>query len=99
MFDSRPLTGFYKFDSRSFKFCFVFFIMSLSIDGFVAFRRGELLCGNLGKKTLGGESKSGLFYVLIRDFGALEATTCMSRLSKLCARFLGEFSPLPHLLF
>ena len=61
-----------------------------SEDGFVAFRRGELLCGNLGKKTLGGESKSGLFYVLIRDFGALEATTCMSRLSKLCARFLGN---------
>ena len=38
----------------------------------MAFRRGELLCGNLGKKTLGGESKSGLFYVLIRDFGALQ---------------------------
>jgi hypothetical protein len=43
-----------------------------SKDGFVAFRRGELLCGNLGKKTLGGDSKSGLFYVLIRDFGALQ---------------------------
>ena len=28
--------------------------------------------------------------VCIRDFGALEATTCMSRLSKLCARFLGD---------
>jgi hypothetical protein len=59
-------------------------------DGFVAFRRGELLCGNLGKKTLGGDSKSGLFYVLIRDFGALQATQCMTRLSKLCARFLGD---------
>jgi DNA-directed RNA polymerase III subunit RPC1 len=59
-------------------------------DGFVAFRRGELLCGNLGKKTLGADSKSGLFYVLIHDYGYLEATLCMSRLAKLCARYLGE---------
>jgi hypothetical protein len=49
-----------------------FFLFRISQDGFVAFRRGELLCGNLGKKTLGGDSKSGLFYVLIRDFGALQ---------------------------
>lgn len=59
-------------------------------DGFVAFRKGELISGNLGKKTLGGDSKSGLFYVLIRDFGAIEATRCMSRLAKLSARFLGD---------
>jgi DNA-directed RNA polymerase III subunit RPC1 len=61
-----------------------------SQDGFVAFRQGELICGNLGKKTLGGDSKSGLFYVIIRDFGAQEAVRCMSRLAKLCARFLGD---------
>eukprot|EP01038_Epipyxis_sp_PR26KG_P008141 gene8141-11020_t len=61
-----------------------------SQDGFCAFRNGELISGNLGKKTLGGESKSGLFYVLIRDYGALEATRCMSRLAKLCARFIGD---------
>lgn len=59
-------------------------------DGFVAFKRGELLCGQLGKKTLGGDSKHGLFYVLIRDFGAPEATKCMSKLAKLCARYLGD---------
>ena len=59
-------------------------------DGYVLFRKGELLCGSLGKKTLGGESKSGLFYVLIRDYGAKEATRCMSRLAKLCARYLGD---------
>lgn len=59
-------------------------------DGFVAFRKGELISGNLGKKTLGGDSKSGLFYALIRDFGAPEATRCMSRLAKLTSRFLGE---------
>jgi DNA-directed RNA polymerase III subunit RPC1 len=59
-------------------------------DGFACFRNGELVCGNLGKKTLGGSSKMGLFYVLIRDYGATEATRCMSRLAKFCARFLGD---------
>jgi DNA-directed RNA polymerase III subunit RPC1 len=59
-------------------------------DGFVCFQNGELICGNLGKKTLGGDSKMGLFYVLIRDYGALEATRSMSRLAKLCARYLGD---------
>ena len=59
-------------------------------DGYVAFRQGELICGNLGKKTLGGDSKAGLFYVLIRDFGASEATRCMGRLAKLTSRYLGD---------
>ena len=93
-----------------------------------------------GKKTLGGDTKSSLFYILIRDYGALEvtllsssfsiltliqyssplifflclftpfdlllypsflslllwyqATKSMTRLSKLCARFLGVSSSL-----
>ena len=59
-------------------------------DGYVLIRDGDLLCGCLGKKTLGGESKKGLFYVLIRDFGSSEATRCMNRLAKLCARYLGD---------
>ena len=61
-----------------------------SEDGYACFQNGELVCGNLGKKTLGGDSKSGLFYVLIRDYGTSEATRCMSRLAKLCARYLGD---------
>lgn len=60
------------------------------MDGYVAFRKGELVSGQLGKKTLGGDSKSGLFYVLIRDFGAHEATRCMSRVAKLAARFMAD---------
>ena len=32
-----------------------------------------------GKKTLGGDTKSSLFYILIRDCGALEATKSMTR--------------------
>jgi DNA-directed RNA polymerase III subunit RPC1 len=57
-------------------------------DGYVLFRNGEHLLGNIGKKTLGSDSKNGLFFVLIRDFGSEQATCCMSRLAKLCARYL-----------
>lgn len=52
------------------------------------FRKGELISGNLGKKTLGGDTKCGLYYVLIRDYGPEEAIRCMSRLAKLCSRYL-----------
>lgn len=57
-------------------------------DGFVCFRQGELISGNLGKKTLGGDSKTGLFYVMIRDYGPHEAIKAMTRLAKLTSRFL-----------
>lgn len=59
-------------------------------DGYVCFRDGNHICGALGKKTLGGDSKTGLFYVLIRDYGAEEATRCMTRLSKFAARYTCE---------
>lgn len=59
-------------------------------EGFVQFRGGELLCGSLGKKTMGDGSKTSLFYVLIRDRSLEEATRCMSRLAKFCARYLGD---------
>lgn len=38
-------------------------------DGYVIFKRNELICGNIGKKVL-GSSKSGLFYALSRDNSA-----------------------------
>jgi len=59
-------------------------------DGYVCFRGGRHISGCLGKKTLGGESKNGLFYVLVRDFGCEQAISCMSRLAKLTARCLGD---------
>jgi len=36
-------------------------------DGYVMFQSSELLCGNLGKTTLGSGNKNGLFYRLSRD--------------------------------
>lgn len=43
-----------------------------SKDGWVCFRNSELLCGRLGKATLGGGNKSGLFQVSRRRIHACE---------------------------
>ena len=59
-------------------------------DGFVIIRNGEHVAGNMGKSTLGDGSKTGLFYVLLRDHGKDEAARCMNRLAKLTANYLGN---------
>jgi DNA-directed RNA polymerase III subunit RPC1 len=59
-------------------------------DGYVYMRNSELLCGVLDKKSLGSGSKSNLFHVLLRDYGPDMAAAAMSRLSKVCSRWLGE---------
>ncbi|CAL8471480.1 g11022 [Coccomyxa elongata] len=59
-------------------------------DGFVVFQNSTLMCGRLGKVTLGGGNKSGLFQVLANDFSPEAAGAVMRRLSKLSARFIGE---------
>ncbi|DBB09251.1 hypothetical protein WJX82_001205 [Trebouxia sp. C0006] len=59
-------------------------------DGYVCFRNSQLLCGRLGKATLGGGNKAGLFQVLNTDYSALVAASCMNRLAKLSARFIGN---------
>jgi DNA-directed RNA polymerase III subunit RPC1 len=58
-------------------------------DGWVAFRNSELISGNIAKKTIGDGSKTGLLYVLLRDFGASVAATCLNRWAKFCGRFMG----------
>lgn len=59
-------------------------------DGYMVIRNSELLCGTLDKSSVGGDSKGSIFYVLMRDYGVDEAILCMSRLSKLCARWLAD---------
>ncbi len=59
------------------------------LDGYVAFRNSELMCGRLGKGVLGG-SKGGLFGTLNSDFSPMAAAACMSRLAKLSARQMGN---------
>ncbi|KAK8921953.1 DNA-directed RNA polymerase II subunit RPB1 [Platanthera zijinensis] len=59
-------------------------------DGFVYFRNSELISGQLGKATLGNGNKNGLFAVLLRDYSAYAAASCMNRLAKLSARWIGN---------
>ena len=58
--------------------------------GWVAFRHGELVSGNVAKKTIGDGSKSGLLYVLLRDYGNKEAATLLDRWAKFVGRYLGN---------
>nr|AOE43186.1 RNA polymerase III largest subunit [Cavenderia deminutiva] len=59
-------------------------------DGYVYFRNSELMCGSIDKAIIGGGNKNSLFHVLMRDFTPAIAANCMTRLAKLCARFLGD---------
>lgn len=58
-------------------------------DGWVAFRNGELISGNIAKKTIGDGSKTGLLYVMLRDYGCIETASVMDRWAKLCGRYMG----------
>ena len=62
-----------------------------SRDGWVVFKNSELLCGNLGKTTMGSESKTGLMYALIRDNSVEIATRCMLRVSKFSSRWISNY--------
>jgi DNA-directed RNA polymerase III subunit RPC1 len=49
------------------------------------------MCGAIDKSIVGDGNKNSVFYVLLRDFGAIAAAECMNKLAKLCARWLGTF--------
>lgn len=59
-------------------------------DGWVLFRRSELLLGQIGKTTLGG-NKTGLIYHLLRDNSNEIACEIMHRIAKLSARWLSNY--------
>ncbi|KAK9819626.1 hypothetical protein WJX72_000381 [[Myrmecia] bisecta] len=59
-------------------------------DGYVCFRNSELISGRLGKATLGGGNKAGLFQVLNTDYSARAAAQVMNRLAKFSARYIGD---------
>lgn len=59
-------------------------------DGYVCFFNSELICGNIGKATL-GSSKNSLIYTLIKDNSRYLAASCMLRFAKLSARWLSEY--------
>jgi DNA-directed RNA polymerase III subunit RPC1 len=59
-------------------------------DGYVAFRNGELISGNIAKKTIGDGSKTGLIYIVLRDYGSSRSANLLDRWSKLCGRYMGN---------
>ncbi|BAT90660.1 hypothetical protein VIGAN_06193600 [Vigna angularis var. angularis] len=59
-------------------------------DGFVYFRNSELISGQIGKVTLGNGNKDGLFSVLLRDYKTHAAGSCMNRVAKFSARWIGN---------
>jgi DNA-directed RNA polymerase III subunit RPC1 len=58
-------------------------------DGYLVIHNSEIMCGVMDKATIGDGNKNSLFYVILRDYGPVEAAKCMNRLAKLCARWLG----------
>ncbi len=57
-------------------------------DGWVLIRNSELLCGNICKTTIGGGSKNGLVYSLMKDNNPNVTAECLKRISKLSGRWL-----------
>lgn len=57
----------------------------------VVIHNSELMCGSMDKGTLGSGSKNNIFYILLRDWGQLEAANAMSRLARLAPVFLCRF--------
>lgn len=62
----------------------------LQDDSFLCIRNSEIMCGRMDKSTVGSGKKNSLFYILYRDFGPDASAQGMNRLSKLCARWLGN---------
>ncbi|RMZ91921.1 hypothetical protein DV736_g829, partial [Chaetothyriales sp. CBS 134916] len=62
----------------------------LQDDSYLRVYNSEIMCGRMDKATVGAGKKNSLCYVLYRDFGPDMATRGMNRISKLCARWLGN---------
>ncbi|XP_041117381.1 DNA-directed RNA polymerase III subunit RPC1 isoform X1 [Polyodon spathula] len=59
-------------------------------DSFVVIQNSELVCGSMDKGTLGSGSKNNIFYILLRDWGQMEAANAMSRLARLAPVYLSN---------
>ena len=62
----------------------------LQDDSFLCIRNSEVMCGRMDKSTVGSGKKNSVFYILYRDYSPDAAAQAMNRLSKLCARWLGN---------
>ncbi|KAG4301444.1 hypothetical protein PCK1_002370 [Pneumocystis canis] len=59
-------------------------------DGYLLIRGSEIMCGIMDKSTVGDGKKNSIFYIILKNYGPTEASEAMNRLSKLCARWIGN---------
>ncbi|XP_053306455.1 DNA-directed RNA polymerase III subunit RPC1 isoform X2 [Spea bombifrons] len=59
-------------------------------DSYVTIQNSELMSGSMDKGTLGSGSKNNIFYILLRDWGQMEAADAMSRLARLAPVYLSN---------
>ncbi|OII73227.1 DNA-directed RNA polymerase II III subunit [Cryptosporidium ubiquitum] len=59
-------------------------------EGYVVVRHSELLAGAIGKKVLGGGSKEGLFFYILRENNSKKSSECMGRISRFVSRYLAN---------
>jgi DNA-directed RNA polymerase III subunit RPC1 len=59
-------------------------------DGWLVIQNSELMCGVVDKSIVGDGNKESMFYVVLRDYGCIEAAHCMNRLAKICARWMAN---------
>eukprot|EP00871_Galdieria_phlegrea_P006021 jgi/Galph1/906/GphlegSOOS_G5700.1 len=60
-------------------------------DGYVYVRNGEILCGQLGKASLGSGSKRSLLYLLSREGGNAAAAKSMTKIARFSSRWFSDF--------
>lgn len=58
-----------------------------STDSYVVVQGGELLCGQVGKKSLGDGTKKSILYILLRECGNEAAAYAMNRIARFSARW------------
>lgn len=58
-------------------------------DGFVSFKNGQLVSGQIGKASLGG-SKSGLIYRILKDYSSFACSKILVRFSRLSSRLIQQ---------
>ncbi len=59
-------------------------------DGWLVIHNSDIMCGVIDKAIIGDGNKNSMFYVVLRDYGSVEAAKCMNKISKLSARWLAN---------
>ncbi|KAI8929830.1 hypothetical protein BC831DRAFT_442224 [Entophlyctis helioformis] len=59
-------------------------------DGYLFIHNSEIMSGVVDKAIIGDGNKKSMFYIVLRDYGAVAAADCMNKVAKLSARWLAN---------